>query len=107
MAAYASLCNGQGMNATVTQLQTAAVKGTRLRNVERVLLDISGAFGDRRFFVIDERSRMLNGKQLGQLQAIVATYDGERLALEFPDGSAVDDVVEFGESLTARFFSAE
>src|ERR1700722_6452786 len=102
MAAYASLCNGQGMNATVTQLQTAAVKGTRLRNVDRVLLNGSGAFGDRRFFVIDERSRMLNGKQLGQLQAVIADYDGGRLALEFPDGSATDGVLDFGPPVGPR-----
>jgi uncharacterized protein len=95
------------MNVTVTNLQTAAIKGTRLRSVDNILLGESGAVGDRRFFVIDERSRMLNGKQIGELQAVVATYDGQRLALEFPDGSAVDEVVEFGEALTARFFSGE
>jgi uncharacterized protein len=95
------------MNATVTSLQTAAVKGTQLRSVDRIMLAESGALGDRRFFVIDERSRMLNGKQLGALQAVVASYDGARLALTFPDGSAVDDLVELGEPLTARFFSRE
>jgi uncharacterized protein len=95
------------MNATVTRLQTAAVKGTRLRDVEGVLLDGSGAFGDRRFFVIDERSRMLNGKQLGQLQAVIADYDGEQLALEFPDGSTIDGVLEFDAPVVARFYSGQ
>jgi hypothetical protein len=95
------------MNATVTSLQTAAIKGTQLRSVDEIMLGEAGAIGDRRFFVIDERSRMLNGKQLGGLQAVVASYDGTRLALDFPNRPAVDDVVELGEPLTARFFSSK
>ncbi|MDE3133250.1 MAG: MOSC domain-containing protein [Acidobacteriota bacterium] len=93
------------MSVTVTALHTAVIKGTRLRSVERVVLDERGAAGNRRFFVVDERDRMLNGKVLGSLQAVVASFDGERLALEFPDGSVVDGLVEFGEPLTAQFFS--
>lgn len=95
------------MNARVTSLQTAAIKGTQLRSVDNIMLGEAGAIGDRRFFVIDERSRMLNGKQIGELQAVVASYDGARLALDFPDRPAVDDVVELGEPLIARFFSSE
>jgi uncharacterized protein YcbX len=95
------------MNATVTSLQTAAIKGTQLRSVDKITLGDTGAIGDRRFFVIDERSRMLNGKQLGALQAVVASYDGVRLELGFPDRPAVDGVVEFAGPVTARFFSRE
>jgi uncharacterized protein YcbX len=95
------------MNATVTSLQTAAIKGTQLRSVDKIMLGDAGAVGDRSFFVIDERSRMLNGKQLGALQAVAASYDGTRLALQFPDRPTVDDVVELGEPTTARFFSRE
>jgi uncharacterized protein len=93
------------MNATVTRLLTTAIKGTRVCSVDRVQLGDCGAIGDRRFFVIDERSRMLNGKQLGELQAVVATCDGDRLVLGFPDGSAVNEVVELGDTVSTRFFS--
>lgn len=93
------------MSVTVTALHTAVIKGTRLRSVEQVVLDERGAAGNRRFFVVDERDRMLNGKVLGSLQAVVASYDGERLTLELPDGAVVDGVVELGEPLTAKFFS--
>jgi uncharacterized protein YcbX len=93
------------MSATVTALYTAAIKGTRLRKVERVVLDERGAEGNRRFFVIDERDRMRNGKQLGSLQAIVSSFDGERLRLELPDGTAVEEQVSYGEPVTAQFFS--
>jgi uncharacterized protein YcbX len=93
------------MSVTVTALHTAVIKGTRLRSVEQVVLDERGAAGNRRFFVVDERDRMLNGKVLGNLQAVVASFDGERLTLAFPDGSVVGGQVEFGEPLTAEFFS--
>ena len=95
------------MSITVTNLQTAAIKGTRLCSVDTVELKESGAVGDRRFFVMDERSRMLNGKQLGELQAVIATFDGGRLALEFPDETVIDEVVELGEPISARFYSRE
>lgn len=95
------------MESKVTRLQMAAVKGTRLREVEQIQLDSSGAFGDRRFFVIDERSRVLNGKQLGKLQAVIADYDGERLALEFPDRPAVVETLDHGAPVVARFYSGE
>ena len=93
------------MSVTVTALYTAAIKGTRVRSVEQVLLDERGAAGDRKFFVADERDRMRNGKQLGSLQAVVASFADSRLTLEFPDGSVVDGEVELGEPVTAQFFS--
>jgi uncharacterized protein YcbX len=93
------------MSVTVTALHTAAVKGTRLRSVEQVALDERGAAGDRRFFVVDEQGRMRNGKQLGSLQTVVASLEDQRLALEFPDGSVVEDGIELGEPVSAQFFS--
>lgn len=93
------------MSVTVTALHTAAIKGTRLRSVQAVVLDERGAANDRRFFVIDERNRMRNGKQLGRLQAVVAVPEDGRLTVEFPDGSKVEGPVELGESVTAQFFS--
>ena len=93
------------MSVTVTALHTAAIKGTRVRSVERVVLDERGAAGDRKFFVVDERGRMRNGKQLGSLQAVVASLQDQRLMLEFPDGSVLDGEIELGEPVSAQFFS--
>jgi uncharacterized protein len=93
------------MSVTVTALHTAAIKGTRLRSVEEVVLDERGDANDRRYFVVDERDRMRNGKQLGRLQAVVAVPEDGRLRLEFPDGTAVEEQVELGDELTAQFFS--
>lgn len=96
--------------ATVAQLSVTAVKGTRLRTVERVLLRSSGVLEDRRFFIIDARNRMVNAKSLGALQTIVADYDHEerRLTLRFPgagDAGAVSARVELGPAAQVRFYS--
>ncbi len=91
----------------VTALATTAVKGTRLRKVSQIELDESGARGNRSFYVIDERDRMINGKQSGELQAVIADYTASEreLTLTFPDGTVVGGQIEHGESLSTRFFS--
>jgi uncharacterized protein YcbX len=90
----------------VTGLSVTAIKGTRLRSVETVRLEDAGAVGNRRFFVIDERDRMVNAKVVGELQQIVAETDGDgTLRLELPGGRAVSGAAEPGAELSARFFS--
>ncbi len=93
--------------AIVSGLATTAVKGTRVRAIDQLVLEAGGARGDRRFYVIDDRDRMLNGKQLGDLQAVIAEFapDSEALELRFPGGEVVGATVELGPSVTARFFS--
>jgi uncharacterized protein len=95
------------LTVTVSGLALTPVKGTRLRTVDRIDLDRAGARGNRRFFVIDDRDRMLNGKQLGELQTVLADYsDTERaLKLTFPDGQVVEGEIEPGLGLSTRFFS--
>jgi uncharacterized protein YcbX len=92
---------------TVIRLAITAVKGLRLREVPKVDLDRRGALGDRAFYLIDERDRMVNGKQLGELQTVVADYDRDarRLALSFPGGSVVTGPVEPGPTVLTRFYS--
>jgi uncharacterized protein YcbX len=91
----------------VSGLSLTPVKGMRLVGVERVFLGLDGVRGNRRFFWIDERDRMLNGKQVGELQAVVASYadDTRRLSMTFPDGHEVSAVVRPGASVVTRFFS--
>jgi MOSC domain-containing protein len=92
---------------TVTALAIAPVKAMRLRTVDAVQIGELGAVGDRRFYVVDERGRMVNGKQHAALQTIVPDYDPVtgRLTLTFPDGvPPVSGVVEHGEAVTARFY---
>src|SRR5436305_15013055 len=91
----------------VSGLAVTPVKGTRLQVVDQIHLQRGGVPENRRFFVIDEYDRMLNGKQLGGLNAVVADYShaDRRLTLTFPDGSDVQDEIRLGEVVTTRFFS--
>jgi uncharacterized protein YcbX len=94
--------------ARVTTLSLTPVKGTRLQTVESVELDVDGARDNRRFYVVDERNRMVNSKVLGGLQTLVAGYDAptRRLTLSLPDGQSVSDLVgDGGDEIETRFFS--
>lgn len=93
------------MTVTVRRLAVAPVKGTRLQAVERVELSRHGVPGDRRFYLVDDRGRMINGKQLGELHTVVARSDGESLELRFPDGRVVHDLAGDGETVETRFYS--
>lgn len=95
------------MSAHVSGLTLTPVKGTRLQAVPQIELGADGARGDRAFYVIDERQRMQNGKQLGELQAVVADYDmaAARLCLGFPDGSRAAGAIEYADPIDTRFFS--
>lgn len=89
----------------ITGLSVTPVKGTRLRPVESVRLGAGGAEGDRRFFVIDERGRMVNGKQLEELCQVVASCSAQELSLELRSGEVVCAPVRLGEPLPVRFYS--
>lgn len=93
--------------ATVQALSVTPVKGLRVRRVDEIVLEPTGARDDRRFFLIDETGRMLNGKVIGELQEIVAVFEREsgRLTLEFPDGAVVSDTVVAGPTVATSFFS--
>jgi hypothetical protein len=96
------------MDAVVTALAVTAVKGTRLRTVEAIELGELGARGDRAFYVVDERGRLVNSKVLGALQRIEAAYEpGGELALTFPDGSVARGPVRSGAVAATHFHGAE
>jgi uncharacterized protein len=92
---------------TVTALATTPVKGMRVRPVDAVALGERGAVGNRVFYVIDERGRMVNGKNLTHLQTVVADYDGEAeaLTLAFPDGIEVAGEVRYDGTINTSFFN--
>jgi uncharacterized protein YcbX len=88
----------------VCALQSTPVKGLRILPREELVLDRDGAADDRRFYVIDERANMVNGKQIGVLCAVVAQYDMGTLTLAFPDRT-VTGTVALGAEIATRFFS--
>ena len=93
--------------ATVQALQTTPIKGLRVVAREEVQLTPAGVSEDRRFYLVDERARMVNSKQLATLNEVVAAYDhaARVLELRFPDGTQVAGSVELGDELTTRFYS--
>jgi uncharacterized protein YcbX len=91
---------------SVTKLAITHVKAMRLRQVDAVELDEYGARGDRSFYVVDERGRMVNGKRFAQLQTVVSDYDpeAEELTLTFPDGQRAHGRVAYGAPVTTQFY---
>jgi MOSC domain-containing protein len=90
----------------VTALSTTPVKGLRIAPRERLQLERGGARGDRAFYLIDARGRMINGKHSGALNGIVAELDGDgELTLTFPDGQIVSGTPERGEEVPTSFHS--
>lgn len=95
--------------ARVSALASVPVKGMRLQARDELRLEASGAVDDRRFFLVDENDRMINARRVRKLSAVVARYDAarRRLGMTFPDGAAVEGVVELAATISAGFFTRE
>jgi len=77
------------MAGRIAWINVAPVKGMALEQRHAVELEPFGVLDNRRFYVIGESDRLLNGKQLGELQQIAVHWDETDSALRFrfPDGS--------------------
>ncbi len=97
------------MTARVAWISVAPVKGMALDARHEVQLEPAGVRDNRRFHVIGEGGRLLNGKQLGELQQIRASWDEEAgtLTFRFPDGSVADGRVELGEPVSTNFYGRD
>ena len=95
-------------NIRVSALTTAPVKSLRITASSEVVIERGGIRGDRAFFLVDDRGRMINAKHLGALNSVVADFDERRprLSLTFPDGEVVSGPIEHAEALEARFYSS-
>ncbi len=93
--------------AVVVGLALTPVKATRLRAVERVTLEPEGVRENRRFYLIDERGRMVNSKRVGELQTVVSEYSDadRRLKLVFDDGHVLEDEVRLGDPVDTSFYT--
>jgi uncharacterized protein YcbX len=91
----------------VAALTTTPIKGLRMTSRPQVTLERAGVRGDRRFYVVDDRAWMVNGKHLGALSAVVAELDEQqqRLTLSFPAGLLVSGAIELGPLVETRFSS--
>jgi uncharacterized protein YcbX len=94
------------VTAAVSSITYAPVKGLGLARVEEVELELTGVRDNRRFHLISDQGRLVNGKVMGRLVQVAATADrdGTTLSLRFPDGSAVEGEVVHGEPTETNFF---
>lgn len=95
--------------ASVVGLTFTPVKATRLHTVDRFDLGPDGLQENRRFYVIDDRDRMINSKIIGELQTVVADYShaDRTLRLVLPDGQIAEGEVRLGDEVDTRFFSTQ
>jgi uncharacterized protein YcbX len=91
--------------ASVAWLSVAPVKGLALVQRDGIELELFGVAENRRFYLVDENGRKINGKDCGTLVTVRPHWDetGGTLTLEFPDGDVVDGTVELGEAVTTEF----
>ncbi|HEY5318704.1 MAG TPA: MOSC domain-containing protein [Solirubrobacteraceae bacterium] len=90
----------------VRVLLISSIKGLRVTPCEQLELEYGGVRDDRRFYLVDERGKMVNGKQIGELSALRSEYhDSDRtLTLTLPGGERISGPVRLGGEIDARFF---
>ena len=93
------------MTARVSWISLTPVKATMLHLVDEAELLESGVRGDRRFYFVTERGRLVSNKDHGPLQLVRAEYDAERdvLSLRFADGDVLAGEVARGEEIQTTF----
>ena len=93
------------MTARVSWISLTPVKATMLHLVDEVDLLESGVRGDRRFYLVTERGRLVSNKDYGPLQLVRADYDADEdaLSLRFADGEVVEGAVQRGEEIDTTF----
>jgi uncharacterized protein YcbX len=92
----------------VARISITPVKGTALQTVPAVRLEPFGVLENRRFYFVDERGEHVNGPKHGRLMQVRSSWSPETevLRLEFPDGSAVEEVADRidGPQLVTDFY---
>jgi uncharacterized protein YcbX len=94
------------MAAHVVRLSIAPVKSLGLVHPDAIELEPYGVRGNRRFWLVDEDGRLFNNKRGGTMVRIRPSWseDTRVLALEFPDGTRIEDTVELGEPVAAEMY---
>lgn len=106
----------------VTRLSLTPVKGFALHHPERIEVGMTGAVGDRDFFLVDEQGRLVSVVETGELMSVSAAYEAETQRLRFTvgpdavvdgavdgavhgvDDRVVDGVIELGPACTFDFY---
>jgi uncharacterized protein len=94
------------VEARVTRISIAPVKGLGLRHPDTVELTPRGVPENRRLYVVDGAGRLINGKTRIRLTRVATEVDLEAgtLVLRFPEGHEVAGPLEPGARETTNFF---
>jgi uncharacterized protein YcbX len=90
--------------ATVSRISISPVKGLAILDRDEVLLDETGVRENRRFHIVDADGRRYNQLRNGALVQIKQEYEGDRLALRFPDGTVAAGDVALADEITTDFY---
>jgi MOSC domain-containing protein len=90
--------------ARVARISIAPVKGLALVERDAVLLEEAGVRENRRFHVVDADGRRYNQLRNGALVQVKPEYEGDHLALRFPDGTVAEGEVALGDEITTDFY---
>jgi uncharacterized protein len=92
--------------ARVIRLSTTPVKGLALHHPDAILLLRTGAAGDREFFVIDGRDRLISIWKTGRLVRFRAAHDTRsgRITLSSAGGRVCDGPARLGAPVVADFY---
>ncbi|SEK58781.1 hypothetical protein SAMN04515665_103111 [Blastococcus sp. DSM 46786] len=94
----------------VSRLSITPVKGSALHHPARVAVTRNGVLTNRRFYLVDARRRLFNGKQHGPLVQITAEFDEqhERLSLRIPGREPLEGPAnEWGEAVVTNFYGRD
>src|SRR5690349_9134195 len=89
---------------SVARISIAPVKGLALVERDAVMLERTGVRENRRFHVVDAEGRRYNQLRNGALVQIRPEYEGEWLALRFPDGTTAEGEVTLGAPISTDFY---
>ena len=85
----------------VSRLSIAPVRSLALEHPDEIDLTEVGVVEDRRFYLIDDRDRLIDRTVIGELAQIAAHTDAgaTRLRLAFPDGTILEEEVRLGAAV--------
>lgn len=93
----------------ITRISFTPVKGMRVASLQATEVTRYGIPGDRAFYLVDSRRRMVNAKRFGKLLAIEPDHDRKngRLSLRFPDGGVCQGPIRTGDLRAVTFFGQQ
>jgi uncharacterized protein YcbX len=86
----------------VRALTIAPVKGLRVSAADELEIGPNGPVGDRAFLVVDPDNALVLTTRTPALLQVAARWDGDTLALTFPDGAEVAAIPELGEAAVTK-----